>query len=254
MIADAWHTPSNSISSVIVIAAFWVSSRSPDENHPYGYGRAENVGGIIIATLLLVVGFSFLKDSILMLGSDTAPDYSSLGIIIFAVSVFIKEGLAQFSIWAGNKVDSPALRADGYHHRSDALSTLLILLGILFGGHLTWLDAAMGILVSFFIIYLALEIIRDTSRSLLGKPLSEETEKKIVSFIEENFPEVSYPNHFHLHKYGDHSELSMDIYLPGHYSLKRVHDITDQIEEGIRQNFSIIATIHPAPDEEAENS
>jgi cation diffusion facilitator family transporter len=124
MTADAWHTLSDTLTSVVVILGFWISSRLEDEEHPFGHGRAEVIATIIIATLLAVVGINFLKDSIQQLIVQRSASFSTVGLVVFAISVVIKEGLARFSIWAGKKTDSKSLIADGWHHRSDALASL----------------------------------------------------------------------------------------------------------------------------------
>ena len=119
MIADAWHTLSDTITSAVVLAGFWVSGRPRDKDHPFGHGRAELIGAVIIATLLGLVGINFLKESYMQLREAERVHFNTFGILAFGVSVIIKEALAQFSIWAGKKVKSQALVADGWHHRSE---------------------------------------------------------------------------------------------------------------------------------------
>ena len=105
MTANAWHTLSDTLTSVVVILGFWISSRPEDKEHPFGHGRAEIIATIIIATLLAVVGINFLKDSIRQLIAQRSTSFSTVGLVVFAISVVIKEGLARFSIWAGKKTD-----------------------------------------------------------------------------------------------------------------------------------------------------
>lgn len=247
MLADAWHTLSDSVSSVMLIGGFWVTSKEPDDRHPFGHGRAENIAGIIMATLLAAVGFNFFIESLSIYRTPEIPSYGRSAVMIFVFSAIIKEILARFSIWAGRKTDSSALKADGAHHRSDALTTLIILVGIFFGRDLPWVDPLLGIIISGFIVYASVEVIREASGGLVGAALSYEKREEIISYIEENFPEASFPHHFHIHKYGEHTEMTMHIHLPSAYPLKKAHDIIDSIEKGIFEEYSIRTTIHPAP-------
>lgn len=152
IVADAWHTLSDSLTSAVVILGFWVSGRPADDKHPFGHGRAELVAAIVIGTLLAVVAFFFLHESILKLRHPErypAARFGTAAAALFLVSVVVKEAMARFSIWAGGKTASAALVADGWHHRSDAVASALILAGGLFGGRLGWIDGAMGAAVSF---------------------------------------------------------------------------------------------------------
>ncbi len=144
VIADAWHTMSDTLTSVIVILGFKISSMRPDKKHPFGHGRAEIISSVVIGVLLAVVGFNFLVESIHRLQHHTAASFNSSAITVFAISVVLKEALAWFSIWAGRKIESQSLIADGWHHRSDSVASLLILLGMLFGRYLWWVGAVMG--------------------------------------------------------------------------------------------------------------
>ena len=126
MIADAWHTLSDTLTSFIVIFGFWISAKPPDKNHPYGHGRAELIAAIVIATLLAVVAFKFIYQSIERLYNPITTNYSFIVLLIFSLSIILKEAMAQFSYKVGKKLNSESLKADGWHHRSDAIITLTI--------------------------------------------------------------------------------------------------------------------------------
>ena len=112
IVADAWHTLSDSLTSVIVIIGFKVSSKPADKEHPFGHGRAELISSVIIGTLLIIVGFNFLVESIHRFINYQSANYQNLAVIMFIISTIIKEGLAQFSIRAGKKINSYSLIAD----------------------------------------------------------------------------------------------------------------------------------------------
>jgi len=247
MIADAWHTLSDTLTSVIVLVGFWISGKPKDKEHPFGHGRAELIGAIIIAILLALVGFSFLKDSYLRLQTPQRVSYSKIAIIVFVLSVILKEGLAQFSLWAGKKINSQALIADGWHHRSDAIASLFIVIGALLVKSFLWIDSVLGILVSLLIIYTAYDIMRDASHGLLGETMDQGLEEKILQVVKTVAPEVSEMHHPHVHRYGDHIEVTLHLRMDENYSLRQAHDIVTEIEYELRNTLNIEPTIHAEP-------
>ncbi|MCG2821806.1 MAG: cation diffusion facilitator family transporter, partial [Candidatus Atribacteria bacterium] len=176
IIADAWHTLSDSFTSLVVIIGFKVSSKPADKKHPYGHGRAEIISSVIIGTLLAVVGVNFLIASIQRFINHQSASYGNLAVIVFVISVIVKEGLAQFSMRAGEKINSQSLIADGWHHRSDSLVSLMVLVGIFMGGYFWWVDSIMGIIVSLVIFYTTYIILKESISILIGEEPSEDLE------------------------------------------------------------------------------
>lgn len=127
LIADAWHTLSDSLTSLVVIFGIRMSSRKPDKEHPFGHGRWEQISAIIIAILLAVVGLEFVKDSIGRLSSREAADFGWWAYGATLVSIIVKEGLAQYAFRIARITGNASVKADGWHHRSDALSSLMVL-------------------------------------------------------------------------------------------------------------------------------
>ena len=248
MIADAWHTLSDTLTSLVVILGFWISSKPGDEEHPFGHGRAELIASVIIGTLLGVVGFNFFKESWYQLRNHQSVEYSTISIIVFAVSVAAKEALARYSIWAGRKVNAQSLLADGWHHRSDALASALIIAGALFGSRFWWIDGALGFGVSALILYAATDIIRGAVNTLMGEKPEAEMVDKVRVIVEETLPGTSKLHHIHLHTYGDQKEMTLHIRLPADMSLRDAHSITFAIEDRIRKELQIETTIHPEPE------
>ena len=247
MVADAWHTLSDSLTSLTLITGFWFSGRPRDRQHPFGHGRAEMVAAIIISVLLGMVGVKFFIDSINSLLSAGSAQYTSQAVIIFAVSTLIKEGLAQFSVWAGKKIDSKALIADGWHHRSDAAASLLIVVGALLSPYAWWLDGALGILVSVLIIYTAVDLIKDSSGTLLGEEIQPALKKALSEIARETGSSLGPGHHFHIHCYGDHKEVTMHLCFPDGISLKEAHEVVHIIEGRAKKELGVILTIHPEP-------
>jgi cation diffusion facilitator family transporter len=156
IIADAWHTLSDSITSIIVVISVWIASRPADEEHPFGHGRAEILATTIIGVILAVIAVEFFIESVQRLVRREAANYGTLAIVITAISVLAKEGLARYSIIVGKKTGSRSLKADAWHHRSDAISSVVILVGIFLNKYIWWIDGAMGILVTLLILHAAL--------------------------------------------------------------------------------------------------
>ncbi len=249
MVADAWHTLSDSLTSAVVLLGFWLSTKPADDKHHFGHGRAEAVASLIIGTLLAVVGFSFLKDSVIRLARHQAVAFELLGIIIFLMSAVIKEALAQFSLWAGKKIHSHALITDAWHHRSDAVASALIVAGALFGKRIWWLDGAMGVGVSLLILYATYSIMRSAISYLLGESPGKALEIKIHETIRGSDNRLDSVHHVHVHDYGEHREVTAHIKLPGEMSLDDAHAIASKVEKTLKAQLNLETTIHVEPAE-----
>lgn len=245
--ADAWHTLSDTITSIILLIGFWISIKKPDKKHPFGHGRAESLTALLIGVILAYIGFNFLEESIYRLRTYSSVVFDSTAFIIIGISVVSKEGLAQFSIRAGKKLDSNSLKADGWHHRSDAISSGIVLVGAFFGRFFWWIDGVLGIAISILIMYATYKIFRESISTLLGEKLTKELEEEIKDIINKIDKRVKEVHHFHAHKYGDHLEITFHIRLPKTMSLKEAHDISSNIELNIREKMSIESTIHIEP-------
>jgi cation diffusion facilitator family transporter len=204
VMADAWHTLSDSLTSVVVIIGVIISAAPGDREHPFGHGRAELIASIIIGVLLGVVGFNFMTESIAKLRARESAQFGSTIIVVFAVSVVLKEAIAQFSLWAGRKTGSRSLKADGWHHRSDAIASALILIGGWAGARLWWMDGALGICVALLILYAAFDIVREGANPLMGAYPSVEFLNELYSLARRVTGTDLHIHHTHLHQYGDH--------------------------------------------------
>jgi cation diffusion facilitator family transporter len=247
IIADAWHTLSDSLTSLVVIIGFKVSSKPADKKHPYGHGQAEIISSVIIGTLLAVVGVNFLIASIQKFINHQSASYGNLAVIVFIISVIVKEGLAQFSIRAGKKINSQSLIADGWHHRSDALVSLMVLVGIFMGGYFWWVDSIMGSAVSLVIFYTTYIILKDSISTLIGEEPSEDLEVEIRKIVTNSLSHDVKLHHLHSHKYGDNRELTFHIRLPLDMTLEDAHRITEKLEKKIKEEMNIETTIHAEP-------
>jgi cation diffusion facilitator family transporter len=242
--ADAWHTLSDSMSSLVVIIGAKMASKPKDKDHPFGHGRIELIASLIIGFLLLITAFNITVESIDRLSHHQMFTFHPLVIIACIVSIVLKEGMAQFSFWAYRKTKSTALKADAWHHRSDAISSVLILAGIFLGKYFWWIDSVLGIIVAVLIGITAMSIIKDAVNPLIGERLDNKTKKQIEEIVHDVLKTDLKPHHFHYHKYGNHRELSFHIYLDGNLKIKEGHTIADTIEKKIMEVSGIDATIH----------
>jgi len=252
MVADAWHTLSDTFTSLIIIAGFWLAARPPDKQHPFGHGRAEVISAIIIGTLLAVVAISFLNESVMRLENYQAARFTSLAIVVFGVSVVIKEALAQFSFWAGREIDSRALLADGWHHRSDAIASGLIVAGALAGSYFWWIDGVMGIFVAALILYVTYGVLKGAVSSILGERPDPRLEEQVRTIIKQTTPVASCVHHLHLHRYGEHVELTLHVKLPQQMNLEEAHELASRLEDAIRTELNCEPTIHLEPRDDVE--
>lgn len=247
LIADAWHTLSDSISSVIVLVATRVSRLPPDEEHPYGHGRAEIIASVIVGSMLGFVAFHFLIESISKLVAHESASYKSIAIWVTGLSIVVKEVLAQVSIRTGKKARSRALIADGWHHRSDALSSVVVLIGIFLSPYVWFIDGLMGILITLFIAYVSYQILSEAISALLGEAYDEKLIKKVQRLCNEKAQRDVQAHHLQIHEYGDHKEVVFHIRLPEDWTLKAVHDLVDVLEEVVQGQIGGDVNIHVDP-------
>jgi cation diffusion facilitator family transporter len=247
MVADAWHTLSDTLTSVVVIVGFFIMARPADREHPFGHARAEGIAAIVIGVLLAVVGGSFFVDSVKRLAEARAASFSAAAVAVFAVSIVLKEALAQFAFRAGRKIGSRAVTADGWHHRSDAIASALIVAGALAGRSLWWMDGALGIGVSLLILWAALDIVRTSASPLLGESVDRVTETRVAAAIRAEHPAVEDVHHLHVHRYGRNVEMTVHVRLPPRMSVAEAHGISERLERRILADLGIVATVHVEP-------
>ena len=247
LIADAWHTLTDSVSSIIVLIGGKVSNKPADEEHPFGHGRAEHIAAIIIGVLLAIVAFDFVLSAYEKLQTKEPGNFGIIAIVVTIASILFKEALAQYAFWAYRKSGSSILKADGWHHRTDSLSSIIILAGIFLGRYYWWIDALLAFIVALMIAYASYEILSQETKSLLGEEVDPQLITKIKDEVYDLLKKEVHIHHFHIHSYGNHSELSCHIKLPPKTSLDEAHEICTSIEVMIKDKFAMIVTIHPEP-------
>jgi cation diffusion facilitator family transporter len=247
IMADAWHTLSDSISSVVVLIGVKISNKPADSEHPFGHGRAELIASVIIGVILALIGFDFFINSIDKIRNKEKTAYGTVAIIVTAISILSKELLAQYAFRAGKKTGLTSLKADGWHHRSDAISSVIVLAGIFLGKYFWWIDGAMGIVVALLIFYAAYGILKEGISPLIGQTPDGVLIEKIKVISDRITKGETDIHHVHIHTYGNHTELTFHITLPKEYMFEKVHNIATEIEMTIREELDIEATIHMEP-------
>lgn len=243
LMADAWHTLSDSASSIILIVFYKAASKPPDIDHPYGHGRFRLVASIIIGVILIMIGLNFGIESVQKLLSGETAEFGLFAIIVTAFSLVVKEGMARYSLYAAKKTDSLALKADAWHHRSDAISSLVILIGIIFQSLAWWIDGVLGLLVAALILWTAYKIIMESIDVILGRKADGDIIMKVREIANDvaGFDVLSH--HFHMHSYGDHEELSFHIVMPPDTPLKDVNKVMCAIRKKVREDLDVEPTI-----------
>lgn len=250
MIADAVHSLSDFITDIIVILFVRVSSMPKDENHHYGHGKYETLATAIIGVVLFAVGVGILVNAVETIidffhGKElAAPNIWALGAA--AVSIVFKEALYQYTVYKGKNLNSNALKANAWHHRSDALSSIGTLLGIsgaMFLGE-KWrvLDPIAAFLVSIFILKVAIELTKASLEELLEKSLPKKTQEKILNIIH-SFPEVKSPHNLRTRHIGSNIAIEFHIRMDGNLSLNEVHEITKRMENALKAEFGPLTHI-----------
>lgn len=252
VMADAFETLSDCFSSIVLLVGLKIAKMPADEGHPSGHGRAEMIASIMIAMMLAMVGFSFAKDGIVKIYGREGTDFGWLAITAMISTIVIKEALAQYALWAACKTGMTSLKADAYHHRSDSLSSAILLVGMLaslagtrFGIDLWWMDGALSCVVGALLLRLAWKVLIETSSRLLGTKIPAELQAEILEVCRRFYPEPDLGFHqLHYHDYGTHVEVTFHLRYRRDILLIDAHAIADKIEDAIHDELGIDATIH----------
>ena len=192
MLADGIHSMSDFITDLIVMVFIKISGKASDERHSYGHGKYETFATLLISVILFLVGLGVLMDSaqkiIYCLKGNILPQPGAIALWAALISIVVKEILYRYTAIVGKRINSPTVIANGWHHRSDAFSSLGTALGIsgaIFLGE-KWriLDPIAGIIVSFFIIKIAIKLAKPSYEELVECSLPEETCQAIFSILE----------------------------------------------------------------------
>jgi cation diffusion facilitator family transporter len=250
LMADAWHTMSDSATSVFVVIAAKLAAKKPDKEHPFGHGRWELIASIFMAMVLAIIGFEFFESAIEKFANRESTAFGTLALVITIVSIVIKEGLAQYGFYLGRKYNNPVITADAWHSRSDSLSSVAVLIGIvvsLFVDGLWWMDSLLAAICSLAIFYAAFHIMKDVIAKILGEEPKQDFIDELNAETHKIYGSDLELHHIHLHNYITHNELTLHICLDGSMTIEQGHDIATVLENMIEEKFNMDATIHVEP-------
>ncbi|MDC1038627.1 cation diffusion facilitator family transporter [Candidatus Marinimicrobia bacterium] len=247
VIADAIHTLSDVISSVVVIWGFKQSEKPADVEHPYGHGRAEYIATLIIAILLVVAGIEFIEVAIDRIRNPEFVTSRWWMIIALSATIILKEITARYAEFLSSKIASGTLHADAWHHRSDAISSLLVVIALVAGKFgFPAVDGWAGLGVAFFLIYTGYEIAKDSVDDLIGKPPTTE-EVEIIRQIVMGIDGVLGAHDIIVHSYGHDKFISIHVEIDAEKSTGEAHDIAENVEMVLEKSLGVEPTIHLDP-------
>lgn len=253
MLSDAVHSASDVFSTIVVIIGIKISSKESDKEHPYGHERLECVAAIVLATILCItglgIGYSALKN---IVGREynqlTVP--GMLALIAAVISIFVKESMFWYTKIYARRIDSSALMADAWHHRSDALSSVGALIGIA-GARMGYpvLDSVASLIICIFIVKAAYDIFKDAVRKMIDEACDEETENKLreLALSQDGVLGVDL---LRTRVFGNKIYVDIEISADGEKPLKETHEIAEKVHDTIEKNFPkvkhIMVHVNPA--------
>ena len=244
MLADAVHSLSDFITDIVVIVFVRIAGKPEDKGHDYGHGKYETLATAIIGVLLFCVGFGIFWNgassiyTFLQGGQLESPGVVAL--VAALVSIVSKEILYQYTVIQGKKLNSQAVVANAWHHRSDALSSIGTAIGIggaiLLGDHWRVLDPIAAVVVSFFIMKVSVQLLIPCVDELLEKSLPDDVEKEIEQTVL-SFPGVSQPHHLRTRRIGSYYAIEIHVRMDGKITLEEAHGTATAIENKLKEMF-----------------
>ena len=242
MVADAVHSLSDFVTDIIVLLFVRISNKPQDESHDYGHGKYETLATALIGVILFFVGLGILWNGGMsiwhVIQGQPLEAPGSMALVAALVSIVAKELLYQYTVLVGKRVDSQAVVANAWHHRSDALSSIGTALGIggaiLLGEDWRVLDPIAAVVVSLFILKMAYKLVVPSFEELMDRSLSEEIEADIRKVLLE-FPEASQPHNLRTRRIGNNCSVDVHIRMDGNLTLAHSHEITRAMEQRLRE-------------------
>ena len=240
MISDAVHSASDVFSTIVVIIGIKLASKEADKEHPYGHERLECVAAIVLAMVLFITGLGIGAEALKNIAQGNYSDLQVPGILALIaaiVSIVSKEGMYWYTRYYAKKIDSSALLADAWHHRSDAFSSIGALIGI-GGARLGFqvMDSIASLVIFVFIVKAAYDIFKDAMDKMLDHSCDEETEKQIYDCVMKN-EHVRGIDLLQTRIFGNKIYVDVEIQLYASYTLEEAHNIAETVHNAIEDNF-----------------
>lgn len=246
--ADAFNSLSDVGSSIITIFGFKLSAKPSDKEHPFGHGRIEYISGLIVAFLVLLVGFKFVRSSFDRIKNPTPVEFSFVPFALLIISMLFKIWLSRFNKNIGNRINSSALQASGVDAISDVVSSATVAFSLLISRFTSLpMDGYIGMVVSAVILYAGYNLIKDTLNPLLGSAPDEELVEDIKKMLLD-YEHIDGVHDLLVHNYGPgriiasiHAEVPLDM------PIVKIHEIIDRAEKEISAALDIYLIIHMDP-------
>ena len=256
MVADAVHSLSDFLTDLIVLVFVRIGAKPQDDSHDYGHGKFETLATLFVALALVGAAIGIIVSGSLKIArwlqGETLETPGMLALWAALLSILVKEILFRYTIAKGKALESPAVIANAWHHRSDALSSIGAAIGIggaiLLGQRWTVLDPLASIVVGGMLVKVAWDLLKVSTGELTDSSLSAETEREIEDIFR-SFPQVSEPHNLRTRRIGNRIAIESHVRLDGGMTLDEAHDIVSAIEDRIRERFGhgTIVTIHMEP-------
>ena len=259
MIADAVHSLSDFVTDIIVLVFVKISSKPKDKTHDYGHGKYETLALTIIGIALMAVAIGIIVKGALKIAAWVNGEVlEAPGMLAFwaaIVSIMLKEAVYRYSIIKAKKLNSKAVEANAWHHRSDALSSIGTAVGIggaiFFGQRWTILDPIASVVVGAFIVKVAFDLLKNGIGDLMEQSLPDKVEDEILKMVSE-LPGITDPHDLRTRRIGNHYAIELHILMDGDLSLKEAHDKASEVEDLLRKHYGqeTHVAVHVEPKEE----
>lgn len=248
IMADAFNNLSDATSSVVTLVGFKLSELPPDNEHPYGHARFEYLSGLVVAMLILVIGFEMVLSSVkkILNPSETVTDFWTF--VILLLSIAIKAGLSVYYKKKGKEISSSVLMASAADSKNDVITTTAVLLSLLTESYFHWkIDGIMGLTVAFFILYSGVQLAKETVSPLLGEGVNEELKETLEAYILSK-EKVAGCHDLMVHDYGPGKRFaSIHVEMDKSEEAILCHEILDRIERECFQKYGVHLVIHYDP-------
>lgn len=256
MIADAVHSLSDFLTDIVVLVFVHISTKPQDTSHDYGHGKFETIASFLIGLALIAAATGIIisggMELIAWLKGEPLESPGLLALWAALLSIAIKEILYHYTAHRGKTLDSQAMIANAWHHRSDALSSIGAAIGIggaiLLGNHWAVLDPVASIIIGIMLIKVAIELLKTSIGELTECSLSVETEEEIIHLIQ-SYPDVQQPHNLRTRRIGNRIAIEVHVRMDGDLPLSQVHDRATSIEHKLKERFGpqTHVTIHMEP-------
>ena len=244
MLADAVHSLSDFVTDVIVLVFIRISGKPQDKSHDYGHGKYETLAMTLIGVALLLVALGILNSGAmkikLWLDGEQLEAPGTIALWAALLSVVLKEGVYRYSMIKARQLNSPAVEANAWHHRSDALSSIGTAIGIggaiFLGQRWTVLDPIASVVVGIFIVKVSVSLLRRGIGDLLEQSLPDAVEEEILQMVAA-LPGLSKPHDLRTRRIGNHYAIELHILMDGNITLREAHDKASEVEETLKSHY-----------------